>query len=164
TANSYNNLALLLNSVGKYAEAEPLFRKALEIRRRALGEDHPDTAASYDGLAVLLQSVGKHAEAEPLHRQALEIYRPPLPHPHRPTPLHALAPRSNLRPLLRTAGGTSAAPEPLFRKPLETPPRPLAAVLRYTATSYNNLAGLLNSVGKHAEAEPLQRKALEIFR
>ena len=44
TAQGYNNLASNLHAQGKYAEAEPLFRTALEIRRRVLGEDHPDTA------------------------------------------------------------------------------------------------------------------------
>ncbi len=31
------------------------------------------------------------------------------------------------------------------------------------ATSYNNLAGLLQAQGKHEEAEPLHRRALKIF-
>ena len=41
---SYNNVAYNLNNQGKYAEAEPLFRKALAIRLKVLGEDHPATA------------------------------------------------------------------------------------------------------------------------
>ena len=51
---------------GKYAEAEPLFRKALAIRLKALGEDHPDTARSYNNLAATLLRQGKYAEAEAL--------------------------------------------------------------------------------------------------
>ena len=39
--------------MGNYAAAEPLLRQALEIRRTALGEDHPDYAASLNNLAVL---------------------------------------------------------------------------------------------------------------
>jgi hypothetical protein len=38
---SYN-----LNAQGKYAAAQPLYEKALEIRRRLLTDDHPDTASS----------------------------------------------------------------------------------------------------------------------
>ncbi len=39
--------------MGDYAAAEPLYRQALEIRRMALGEDHPDYAASLNNLAGL---------------------------------------------------------------------------------------------------------------
>ena len=73
TATSYNNLAANLQAQGKYADAEPLFRTALEIRRRVLGEGHPDTAPGYNNLAANLHAQGKHAEAEPLFRTALEI-------------------------------------------------------------------------------------------
>jgi len=55
------------------AEAEPLFRKALEIRERVLGPDHPDTATSYNNVAFNLNAQGRAAEAELLFRKALEI-------------------------------------------------------------------------------------------
>jgi hypothetical protein len=40
-----------LNMKGKFAQAQPLCEKALEIRRRTLGKAHPDTVNSYDILA-----------------------------------------------------------------------------------------------------------------
>ena len=43
TAASYNNVAYNLNAQGRYEEAEPLFRKALDISERVLGEEHPQT-------------------------------------------------------------------------------------------------------------------------
>jgi Tetratricopeptide repeat len=43
-------VAMNLNAQGKYAQAQPLLEKALEITRRLLTDDHPDTATS--GLAV----------------------------------------------------------------------------------------------------------------
>jgi Tfp pilus assembly protein PilF len=43
TANSLNNLALLLHDKGDSAGAEPLYRRALAIREKALGPDHPQT-------------------------------------------------------------------------------------------------------------------------
>ncbi len=42
----------LLEAKGKYDEAEPLFRRALQIRRNSLGEEHPDFANSLNNLAV----------------------------------------------------------------------------------------------------------------
>jgi hypothetical protein len=50
--------ALLYQEQGKYAEAEPLFKRALAICEQALGPDHPHTQTvrhKYDGL---LQEMG----------------------------------------------------------------------------------------------------------
>ena len=54
----------MLNHQGRYAEAEPLYRKALSINEKMLGEDHPHTALSYNNLAYNLYDQGKYAEAE----------------------------------------------------------------------------------------------------
>jgi Flp pilus assembly protein TadD len=43
TATSLNNLALLYDAQGKYAEAEPLLRHALAIYEKQLGFQHPTT-------------------------------------------------------------------------------------------------------------------------
>ena len=40
--------------------------KVLEVRRRVLGEEHPDTLISMNNLAVLYRDQGKYAQAEPL--------------------------------------------------------------------------------------------------
>ncbi len=66
-------MAYNLNAQGKYAAAQPLYEKALEIRRRLLTDDHPDTATSYNNLAVNLNAQGKYAQAQPLYEKALEI-------------------------------------------------------------------------------------------
>ena len=60
---SYNNVAFNLNGQGKYAEAGPLFQKALDIHRKVLGEDHPDTATSYNNVAFNLNAQGKYADS-----------------------------------------------------------------------------------------------------
>ena len=38
---------------GQYAEAEPLYQRALAIWEQQLGTDHPDTATSLNNLAAL---------------------------------------------------------------------------------------------------------------
>jgi CHAT domain-containing protein len=50
-----------------------MHRRALAIRLKALGADHPDTAQSYNNLAETLRDQGKHAEAEAMFRRALAI-------------------------------------------------------------------------------------------
>ena len=42
---------LLLWAQGKYDEAEPLYRRAIEIGEKALGKDHPNVAIRYNNLA-----------------------------------------------------------------------------------------------------------------
>src|SRR6266480_4279956 len=57
----------------RYAEAEPMLRRALAIREQYWGAEHPNTAASLDNLADLRMEQGRYAEAEPLYQRALAI-------------------------------------------------------------------------------------------
>ena len=50
-ATSLDNLALLYHAQGNYAEAEPLYQRALAIWEKALGAEHPDVATSLNNLA-----------------------------------------------------------------------------------------------------------------
>ncbi len=51
---------------GRYAEAEPFARRALELVEREFGASHPTTATMLNNLAVLYDTQGRYAEAEPL--------------------------------------------------------------------------------------------------
>ena len=51
SAFTLNAQADTLLARGRYAAAQPLFEKALEIRRRQLSDDYPDTAQSFNDLA-----------------------------------------------------------------------------------------------------------------
>ncbi len=64
--------ALLYNYQGRYQDAEPLSKKALELLQRLLGEEHPDVAQSYNNLAGLYDNQGRYQDAEPLYKKALE--------------------------------------------------------------------------------------------
>jgi hypothetical protein len=70
-----NNLATVLEREGYYAEAERLHRQTLDIRRRVLGPEHPDTLASVHNLAIVLYDEGRYTEAERLDRETLDIRR-----------------------------------------------------------------------------------------
>ena len=48
--------------------------RALTIREKVLGPDHPFTATTLDNLASLYRDLGKHEEAKPLYQRALAIY------------------------------------------------------------------------------------------
>ena len=84
---------------GRYAEAEPLYKRALAIREKALGPDHPDVAG-LNNLAELYDKQGRYAEAEPLYKRALAIDEKALG-PDHPDVATAL---NNLAELYRDAG------------------------------------------------------------
>jgi tetratricopeptide (TPR) repeat protein len=67
TANSYNNVAYLLDILRRDAEAEPLFRKALEIFLKVVGEDHPNTAIAYRNTAGNLSAQARGSTRRPNH-------------------------------------------------------------------------------------------------
>ncbi len=72
-ATSLNNLAVLYDAQGRYAEAEPLYKRALAILEKALGPEHPYVAQGLENYAVLLRGTGRSAEADRLDARAKEI-------------------------------------------------------------------------------------------
>ena len=82
-----------LEDAGKYWEAEESVKRALVIREKALGPDHPDVAASLNNLALLYYAQGRYSEAEPLYQRDLAISEKALgpDHPHVAASLNNLA-------------------------------------------------------------------------
>ena len=79
----------------RYAEAEPLYARALEIREKAQGPDHPDVARALDHLALcrLFLKGEKAKTAGPLFRREAAILEKARGHdnPEVARPLHGLA-------------------------------------------------------------------------
>jgi tetratricopeptide (TPR) repeat protein len=63
------------HSLARYTDAEPLYRRAIEIGEKVLGGYDPSVATGYSNLAALLHAQGKYEEAEPLFRRAIRIKR-----------------------------------------------------------------------------------------
>ena len=95
-----NNLA-----TGRFDEAEPHFRQAIEIGAKTLGEDHPAYATRLNNLALLLQATGRFDGAEPLYRQAIEVLEVALGPDHPST----VTVRENLEIFLRQKGGAGGS-------------------------------------------------------
>ena len=158
-ASGNNNLAVNLNSQGRYADADPFYRKALEIRLAVLGEGHLTTASSYNNVAVNLQDQGRYAEAEPLLGKALAIRQAALGENHPETARSY----GNLAAVL-SAQGRYAEAEPLLRKALAIRRAALGEEHPLTAASDDSLAANLEDQGRLAAAEPLYRQALSVRR
>ncbi len=68
-----HNLASLYQDQGNYPEAEPLFKRSLALREKALGPDHPNLALMLENYAVLLRNMQRNAEAEKMEARAQAI-------------------------------------------------------------------------------------------
>ena len=66
------NLANSYVKQQRYDEAESLYRRALEIARRVLGEEHPTTRDQRYNLACLMAISGRHSEALEYLNKAME--------------------------------------------------------------------------------------------
>jgi tetratricopeptide (TPR) repeat protein len=136
-----------MGAQGKLAEAEPLFREALEGGREVLGSRHPATMTSVGNLAFLLEKQGKLAEAEPLCREALEGKREVLG-PRHPDTLTSV---NNLAILLMDQGKLEEA-EPLHREALEGGREVHGPLHPETLVFVVNLADCLRELGRLDEA------------
>src|SRR6266498_125567 len=156
-ADKLYNESIGLREKGQYGKAIPLAERALAIRQKTLGAEHPDTATVLNDLALLYCEKGDYAQAEPLYRRALAIRQKTLGAEHRGT-----APvLNNLANLYRDKGDYAQA-EPLLRRVLAISEETLGAEHPDTATVLNNLANLYRDKGDYAQAEPLYRRALAI--
>ena len=63
--------ALFMKSQGRFADAEPLFKRALEGFQRVRGADDLQALIGAGNLGSLYRVQGRYAEAEPLYKSAL---------------------------------------------------------------------------------------------
>jgi tetratricopeptide (TPR) repeat protein len=103
-AMTLNNLAELYRAQGHYAQAEPLFERALAIQEHTLGPTHPSVVSVLNNLARLYYAQGHHAQAEPLFKRVLAIQEHTLGPAH---PLTKAARESlvDIRAKMRSNGG-----------------------------------------------------------
>ncbi|MFM7865821.1 MAG: tetratricopeptide repeat protein, partial [Planctomycetaceae bacterium] len=73
TARLMNEFGLHLHARADFADAEPLYRRALSIDETSYGPNHPTVAIRLNNLAELLRVTNRRSEAEPLYRRALSI-------------------------------------------------------------------------------------------
>ena len=70
---SLNNLAVIYHEEGKYTMAEPLYKRALDIREKLYGAKHADIALNHHNLAVLYSARRMYPVAEKHYKLALAM-------------------------------------------------------------------------------------------
>jgi len=156
-AGALNNLAQLYGDVGRDADAEPMYKRAIAIMEKAVGLDSAAIAPELSNLAALCERQGRYAEAEPLFKRALELSEKSLGpnHPDVGKYLNNLA-------TLYERQDRHADSEPLFRRALAIYEKAAGPESPAVATLVNNLGQVLKSEDHKADAEPLIRRSLAI--
>ncbi len=152
------NFGYYLQMSGDLAGARPYYERALAIRERVLGPEHPQTASAVNNLATLLQTQGDLAGARPYVERALAI-RERVLGPNHPDTAGSL---NNLGSLLQAQGDLAGA-RPYLERALAIRERVLGPEHPDTAQSLNNLGVLCYYEGNLAAAAGHMRRALAIW-
>lgn len=138
-------------------EARLLGERALALKEKALGPDHPDLAATLNNLAGVLSEAGDYAAARPLYERALSIQERVLgpDHPDVAVTLFWLA------GTLWRVGDFERA-QHLCERVLAMRERRLGPDHPEVASALNGLGILYMSAGDCARARPLLERALAI--
>ena len=158
-ARMLNNLGGMYNDMGRPGDAEAPCRRALEIRRRALGDRHPEVANGLNTLGLVLERQGRLALAEPLYREAVGIWRGAGADHGNDLAISL----DNLATLSRQLGNDAEA-EGLLREAVGIWRSSPDVHQHDLAIGLDNLAELRRQRGDLAEAEALLREAGALLR
>jgi serine/threonine-protein kinase len=144
-------------SLGLYPKSESMLARSVDIRRRALGPDHPDTLTSASDLGRTLSMEQRDQDAEKLLRQTLAAQQRVLgsENPDTLMTMHRLA---------NSLIGQKRYPEAeqLDSQVLEKRRRVLGPEHSDTVASMDNMAFIFMAENRLPEAEKMQRDALAI--
>ena len=146
-------------NLGLYAEARKQFESALEIQRRVLGPDNPETFKTMGLVGQTAFNQSNYPEAEALLSQTLDAARRVLG----PQDSYTLKSMTNLASVFRRQGKYPKA-EALVSQALEIKRLTVGPENPTTLNSMSVLAEIYEEEGKYSEAESLVNQALEVRR
>jgi tetratricopeptide (TPR) repeat protein len=152
-----NQMGMLYDGMGQYAQAESCYLRSLKIEEDRLGNDDLSVADSLNNLGTVYYRTGQYAKAEPLFVRSLNIRERKLPdnHADRADSLN------NLANLYRAIGQYARA-EPYFLRSLKIKEETLGPGHLDVGSSLNNLGLLYRDMGEYARAEPYLVRSLKI--
>jgi tetratricopeptide (TPR) repeat protein len=152
-----NDVAVSQTHLGDYDAAEKTFGEAMAIHRRALGEDHPETASSLENLGNIWYRKGEYAKTAEQLEKVLAIRRRALGDDAEPVGRTM----ANLGSVYSSSGNHAAA-LPMYRDSLERLTKFLGPDHPDVAAVLAGQAGALMNLGRLDEAETVARRALAI--
>jgi CHAT domain-containing protein/Flp pilus assembly protein TadD len=148
-------LAAAVENQGRYAEAEPLYRRAFDN----LPAGAPELPIVIGNLANNLNSQGRHAEAEPLYRKLIDFRREVggTTSPEYGQTLNSLG-------FTLVELGRAREAEPMLRQALAIARATAGDTSEPVARAETDLGGAVEALGRYGEAEAHFRNALAIRR
>ncbi len=143
-ATALNTLAVLYQKLGRNQDAEPLYKRALAIREKALGAEHPQVMTTVSNLGALYRGMGRLAEAEALFKRSL-AFDEKTRGPDHPDVADSLF---NLAAIYWVQNRTEAV-EPLFKRALAIREKAFGPNHPAVAHTLNNMAGFYRDNGRH---------------
>jgi CHAT domain-containing protein/Tfp pilus assembly protein PilF len=151
------NLAGTYQRVGRYASAEAMFEKGLNVLRVKPGVNHPAYSASLVGYAYLQADLGHYSTAEKLYDEAGKLLRQQLGDQH-----PAYAAFLNNRAALYAQIGNVAMAEADYRKSLELKRKQNGPNALTIGASLRNLARLVYARNRE-EGEKLFQEDVDLY-
>ncbi len=149
--------SLSLSRAGKYKDALSIATRALEIREKILGPEHPEVAILLNRIGIVNFSLGEISTAEPLFKRALDILEKHLGPDH----LIVTETLNNLSVLYRNRGDFVEA-ERILRRILAVREKELGPDHPAVAITLSNLGILYRRRGDNAKAEVMYDRSLDI--
>jgi eukaryotic-like serine/threonine-protein kinase len=146
------------SGLGLRSRAETLLTRAVDIRRRVLGPDNPDTLDSMSRLSWTLYLEGRYPDAEKLQRETLEAQQRVLGNNDARTDQSI----AQLGSILSEEGRYPEA-EKLERELLEIDRKVHPQDSRSLMLATRNLGWTLSLEGHYSEAEKSLREALDLY-
>ncbi|KAH6653678.1 hypothetical protein BKA67DRAFT_660234 [Truncatella angustata] len=142
---------------GRLREAEELLVRVIEVSKRVVGAEHPDTLAAMNNLALVYSYQGRLKEAEELSVQLMEAYKRVLGVEH-PDTLAAM----NTLALTYMGQNRLKEAEELFVRVIEVWKRVVGAEHPDTLAAMNNLASTYMEQHRLKEAKELFVRVIEV--
>lgn len=153
---TYHELAACRVQQGRWVEAEPLERKAIELARAAGATGLP-LAMALNGLGNALEGLGRIEEARVLYRESLEVGAPDYGpfHPSRAAAISNLA-------ITYAMEKDFASALPLFNRALEIQERAFGPKHHDSAIMAGNVATVYMELGRFDEAEEVFQQVFDL--
>lgn len=151
------SLGLVFYAQGKFDQARSQMERALALREKALGPDHPDVAGAVNDIGNTFYAQGKYDEARSRYESVLALGQRHLG-PDHPSIARSL---TNLGAVLRAQGKYDDA-RGHFERALAIYEQALGPDHPDVATTLSNLGSVLDAQHQYAQARRHYESALEI--
>ena len=156
-ANLYNEIGLVYYKQGDYEKALEYYRKALVIKEKQLGNNHPSTSITYNNIGLVYKKQGDYKKALEYYRKALAIREKVLGKEHPDT----ATTYNNIGGVYYKQGDYEKMME-YYKKSLAIREKVLVKEHPDMATTYNNIGLVYNKQGNYEKALEYFSKALAI--